>query len=218
MRAKALAKGQSVVNHEADTNALELPPDHQITMAKTAEWDLEKYRPLLLLQARQLQQDPRLLVRFGWSDLVQQTLLEAHHNRDDFRGPEGARIQWLRQILRNTAIDRAIHERAGRRDVHLEQTLGNVVADSSARIDNFLADRGSSPSERCQKEELLVHLAQAIEQLPIDQREVLVGRDLLGKPIREIAAGLKKSERAVAGLLYRAHKKLRELMAPFEER
>src|SRR5262245_55815749 len=173
--------------------------------------------PAPLLQARQLQQDRRLLVRFDWSDLVQQTLLEAHRNRNDFRGPEGARIQWLRQILRNTAIDRAIHERAGRRDVHLERTLGNVVADSSARIDNLLADRGSSPSERCQKEELLVHLAQAIQQLPNDQREVLVDRDLLGKPIRDIAAGLKRTEKAVAGLLFRARRELRRRMARFEE-
>src|SRR5262249_31043758 len=116
-----------------------------------------------------------------------------------------------------TAIDRAIHERAGRRDVHLERTLGNVVADSSARIDNLLADRGSSPSERCQKEELLVHLAQAIQQLPNDQREVLVDRDLLGKPIRYIPAGLKRTEKAVVCLLFGARRELRKRMARFEE-
>ena len=47
--------------------------------------------PAPLLQARQLQQDKRLLVRFDWSDLVQQTLLEAHRNRNEFKGPDGAR-------------------------------------------------------------------------------------------------------------------------------
>src|SRR5262245_29630094 len=103
-------------------------------MTKTADWQLEKYRPLLLLQARQLQQNPRLLVRGDWSDLVQETFLEAHRNIDGFKGKtEGERIQWLRRILTNTAIDQARRERAGRRDFHLEQTLGTVIADSSAQ-------------------------------------------------------------------------------------
>src|SRR5262245_9907444 len=177
-----VANNRRLVNHEAGTGALSLPLDHQITMARTADWHLGKYRPLLLLQARQLHQDPRLLLRFDWSDLVQQTLLEAHRSLDDFRGnSEGELIQWLRQILTNTAIDRARRECAGCRDFHLERTLGTAIGDSSARIDQCLADQGSSPSERCQKQELLVHLAQALEQLPFDQREVLVGRDLLGE-------------------------------------
>src|SRR5262249_13438882 len=117
MTAKALAKRQCGVNHEADTGALARPLDHQITMAKSAEGHLEKYRPLLLLQARQLQQNPRLLVRGDWSDLVQKTFLKAHRNLDGFKGKtEGERIQWLRKILTNTAIEHGRHERADRRD------------------------------------------------------------------------------------------------------
>src|SRR5262245_58867568 len=140
-------------------------------MVKTADWQLEKYRPLLLLQARQLQQDRRLLARFGWSDLVHETLLEAHDNLDGFKGQtEGELIQWLRKILTHTAIDRARRERADRRDFRLERSLVTAVSDSSARLDKFFADQGSSPSEHCQKQELLVHLAQAIEQLPPRQR------------------------------------------------
>ncbi len=185
-------------------------------MTKTVDRRLENYRPFLLLQARQLQQNRRLLVRFGWSDLVHETLLYAHRNLDKFMGPEGELIQWLRKILTHTAIDHARRERADRRDVRRERSLTAAVADSSARLDQFVADQGSSPSEHCQKQELLVHLAQAIEQLPTDQREVLVARDLLGKSIRDIATGLDKTEKAVAGLLFRARGKLRKLMAPFE--
>jgi len=187
-------------------------------MDSPASWTLGKYRPLLLLLARQLQQDRRLLVRFDWSDLVQQTLLEAHDNLADFHGKSEAElVQWLRQILTNTAIDRARRERAGRRDVQLERSLGAAIADSSARLDKFLADQDPSPSEQAQKQELLVHLAEAVEQLPSNQREVLVCRDFLGKHIKDIAANLGQTEKAVSGLLFRARRKLRQKLAPFEE-
>jgi RNA polymerase sigma-70 factor (ECF subfamily) len=188
-------------------------------MSTPANWHLERYRPLLKLQARQLQQDPRLLVRFDWSDLVQQTLLEAHGNLARFKGKtEGELVQWLRKILTHTVIDHARHERADCRDIRLEKSFQTAIEDSSARLDKLVADQAPSPSEQFHKQELLVHLAEAIEQLPQGQRDVLIARDLLSKSIRDIAADLELTEKAVAGLLFRARRKLRELMAPFEER
>src|SRR5262249_59634021 len=56
------------------------------TMTSLAEWSLERYRPLLRLQVRQFQLDPRLHRRFDSSDLVQETLLRAHAGRNRFRG------------------------------------------------------------------------------------------------------------------------------------
>ena len=182
-------------------------------------WQLERYRSFLLLQARQLQQDKRLLVRFDWSDLVQQALLEAHGDLGKFKGKtEAELIQWLRQILTHTAIDRARHDRAGRRDVRLERTLEMAVADSSACLDKFLAGRVPSPSEQIRKQEFQARLAEAIEQLPTRQRAVFIGRDVRGKSILDLAADLKLTRGAVVGLLNRAHRKLCQLMAPFEDR
>ena len=172
-----------------------------------------------MLQARQLQQDRRLLVRFDWSDLVQQALLEAHGDLGKFKGEtEAELIQWLRKILKHTAIDRARHDLAGRRDVRLERTLEMAVADSSACADKFLADPVPSPSEQIRKQEFQVRLAEAIEQLPLRQRDVFIGRDVLGKSMRDLAAELKVTEKAVAGLLDRARGKLCEVMGPFEDR
>jgi len=187
-------------------------------MVNGTNWQLAKYRPLLLLQARQLQQDRRLLVRFDWSDLVQQALLEAHGNLAQFKGKtEAELIQWLRQILTHTAIDRARHDHAGRRDVRLERTLEWAVADSSACLDKFLADRNPSPSEQIRKQEFQVRLAEAIEQLPPRQRAVFIGRKLLGKSIGDLAADLKLTKKAVAGLLSRGIEKLCQLMTPYED-
>jgi RNA polymerase sigma-70 factor (ECF subfamily) len=187
-------------------------------MVNGTNWQLAKYRSLLLLQARQLQQDRRLLVRFDCSDLVQQALLEAHGDLAQFKGKtEAELIQWLRQILTHTAIDSARHDRAGRRDVRLERTLEMAVADSSACLDKFLAGRSPSPSEQIRKQEFQVRLAEAIEQLPPRQRDVFIGRDVLGKSILDLAADLKLTREAVVGLLNRAHRKLCQLMAPFED-
>ena len=97
-------------------------------MFNGTNWQLAKYRPLLLLQARQLRQDKRLLVRFDWSDLVHETLLEAHRDLGKFKGKtEAELIQWLRQILTHTAFDRARHDRAGRRDNEIRPDIVSAL-------------------------------------------------------------------------------------------
>ena len=55
-------------------------------MAAPGEWHPERYRDLLLVVARQIKIDPRLRRRFDASDLVQETLLKATQNLDQFRG------------------------------------------------------------------------------------------------------------------------------------
>ena len=56
-----------------------------------------------------------------------------------------------------------------------------------------------------------------VEQLPPRQRDVLIGRKLLSKSLGDLAADMKLTKKAVAGLLARAMQKLCELMAPCEE-
>ncbi len=61
---------------------------------------LEDFRSYLLLLARmQLDAGPRN--RIDPSDVVQQTLLEAHAKADQFHGDDSALAAWLRQALVN---------------------------------------------------------------------------------------------------------------------
>jgi RNA polymerase sigma-70 factor (ECF subfamily) len=182
-------------------------------MSPSPDWDLDRYRPLLRLQVRQMQLDPRLQRRFDSSDLVQETLLRAHGNLARFRGTtEGDLVKWLQEILTNVVTDEVRKARARKRDLALEQSLEAVMAESSARLAEYLASSQPSPSRQAERQELLLRLAAAIDQLPEDQRDVLIQRDLLGASVSQIAEQLGRTEKSVAGLLLRGRRKLRELL------
>lgn len=186
-------------------------------MAEASHWQPDRYRPLLHLQVRLLRLAPQFRRRFDSSDLVQDALLKAHQFRGRFRGTTDAEwMAWLHEILRNVVADRVREAMAGKRDLRLEQSLQVAVDESSSRIERFLSDDGSSPSEQAERGELLMRLASAIEQLSPEQRDVIVRRDLRGEPVDQIAQQLGRSEKAVAGLLFRGRHKLRELLADFE--
>jgi RNA polymerase sigma-70 factor (ECF subfamily) len=183
-------------------------------MGESKGWRLERYQALLRLQFRQVQLDPRLRRRFDESDLVQEALLRAHQNLADFRGEnEGALVQWLEQILANVLTDAVRRERAQKRDVALEQSLDAVLNESSTRLRGYLAADEASPSEQAERHEQLLRLAAALDQLPEDYRDVIIQRDLLAAPVEQIATQMGRTARSVAGLLLRARRKLRELLA-----
>jgi RNA polymerase sigma-70 factor (ECF subfamily) len=84
--------------------------------------------------------------------------------------------------------------------------------ESSLRWQAWLADGQTSPSQKAEKNEDLLRLANALEKLPAPQREAVVLHHLQAMSLAELAKYLGRSEPAVAGLLHRGLKKLRELL------
>jgi RNA polymerase sigma-70 factor (ECF subfamily) len=174
--------------------------------------DLERFREYLLLLAR-LQLDPRWQAKLDPADVVQQTLLQAHQARDQFRGQSaGEQAAWLRQILARVLANVARDLGRAKRDVGRERSLEAALEESSARLEGWLAAEQSSPSESVERHERLLRLAEALAQLPKDQREAVTLHHLQGWSLAELAKHLGRSEAAVAGLLHRGFKKLRELL------
>jgi RNA polymerase sigma-70 factor (ECF subfamily) len=102
--------------------------------------------------------------------------------------------------------------RRGKRDVARERSLQDDVDRSSARLADCLAVDHSSPSRRAVRNEDLLRLADALEKLPSSQRDAIVLHHLQRWTLAEVAAELKRSEAAVAGLLHRGLRRLRELL------
>ena len=174
--------------------------------------ELEGFREYLLMLAR-LQLDPRWQAKLDPSDIVQQTLLQAHQARDQFRGHTTAeRAAWLRQILARVLSNAVRDLSRDKRDLGRERSLEAALEASSARLEAWLAADQSSPSESVERHEQLLRLAEALAELPHDQREAVTLHHLQGWSLAELAKHLDRSESAVAGLLHRGFKKLRDIL------
>jgi RNA polymerase sigma-70 factor (ECF subfamily) len=178
----------------------------------TDEWPLERYGDYLRLLAR-LQLNRWLRAKLDPSDIVQQALLQAHAKRAQFRGrTEAEWLAWLRAILANVLATAARRFGAEGRDLRRERSLEAEFNLSSTRLAHLVAADQSSPSERAVREEELVRLAHALACLPPDQQRVVELHYLKGLPVVETAQLMDRSQPAVAGLLFRGLKRLRELL------
>jgi RNA polymerase sigma-70 factor (ECF subfamily) len=164
---------------------------------------------LLLLARLQLGPAPR--GRVEASDVVQETLLEAHRQREQFRGTtDAARAAWLRRLLTGKLADALRRAHAVKRDAAREQSLEAALGQSSARLESLLAADDSSPSDQAQRHERAARLAEALETLPEAQREAVELRHCLGWSLDAISAHLGRTPAAVAGLLKRGLQQLRD--------
>jgi len=178
------------------------PPGH--------DQQLDRFRSYLWLLAR-LQLDPRLGGKVDPSDIVQQTFVKALQGLEQFRGQTDAELAaWLRQILARTLANALRDLHRDKRDVRRELSLESAVGQSAARLEGWLADIQSSPSERAERNQRLLLLSQALEQLPQAQGEAIILHHLHGWTLDETAAHLGRTAAAVAGLIKRGMKQLRE--------
>ena len=131
-------------------------------------------------------------------------------NELDFsgKGPFG----WLCEIAQRKIIDADRKFSAQKRAAHKEIGIHGSPDQSQIGIANLLVASITSPSAAFSRNQKEFKLLQALEEMPKDQRTVLQMRYGEGKPTKEIAAVIGKTDGATRVLLTRAMKKLKSLV------
>jgi RNA polymerase sigma-70 factor (ECF subfamily) len=173
---------------------------------------LETYRNYLRLLAR-TGLGVSLRGKADPSDLVQEALLKAALHFGQFRGAGDAELAgWLRQILARCLNDLVRRYRTDGRRAGREQSLEQLLNQSSEAMGRIVATEGPSPSASAERRDLAVVLSDALAELAEDQREVIVLHHLEGLGWDEVAQRMGRSRGAVRMLWTRALKQLRPLI------
>lgn len=122
-------------------------------------------------------------------DLTQETFIKAYQALPRWR-PEARFHTWLLQIARNTTLD-ALRQRLRRPEDTLEEHAQ-------------LADPGPSPLQHLESGRRLALLEQLLARLPLEQREILLLREVEGLSYTELAAALGINSGTVKSRLARA--------------
>lgn len=171
--------------------------------------NLDDCRPYLrLLAATGLKQ--QLRAKLDPSDIVQQTLLQAHNAKDQFQGSTEVQFfAWLKRILTRNLIRAARDLGREKRDIEREQSLEATLQASWLKVEQVLARSGTAPVDRMQNQEEQNRMCDAVARLPDAQRIAVELHHFLGWPISQVAEEMQKTPVAVSGLLKRGLKTLR---------
>jgi len=124
---------------------------------------------------------------------------------------------WLYTIARNLCTDharRAVHRRASSLDAPVRPMAG----DSSGPIlVDRVAARDAGAEGEAMDRQLRMHIDQAVDLLPPDQREVFLMREVMDLSFAEIAQAVGATEPTVKSRMRYALEKLRQALAAFHE-
>ena len=141
-------------------------------------------------------------------DVAQEAILRAYRKLGSFRG-DAKFSTWLIAITLNEARTRLREEKRSQLD----------SLDSSDQLEGSytpatLTDWRELPSEALEREEIRALLQQAVAQLPVAFREVVVLRDMEELSVNETAKALGISVSLVKVRLHRARLLLQKMLAP----
>jgi len=194
--------------------AATLGSSHPLPDGERTRWLLEHEHRLRVLARLEIAR--RFGGKFDPSDVVQQTLMEAWQGWERMQArDEPQRIAWLRQILAHQ-LARFVrhHEGTQMRDIARERSIELSIDQSARRLDAFLIAQDPSPSQVVAAQEQLERLAEVLERLPDDYRQVILLRNLQELSHQEVAERMGRSEAAVRMLWLRALAALSAALKP----
>ncbi len=174
---------------------------------------LTSYRKYLVFLARS-QVHHHMQAKVDPSDVAQEVCLAAHASIREFQGGTSEEFAgWLRGILTNIlAMQMRKYLGTQKRDPRLEQALQQRLASASGFLQSGIAGDFTSPSQHFARNEAFLRLAEALERLPEDYRQVIVLRHVEALPFAEIARVMQRSVDSVEKLWVRGLAKLKQSM------
>ena len=142
-------------------------------------------------------------------DHVQEVLLRAWRSRDSFQGRASLRA-WLYRIATNVCLDtRRRHRRQPMTPANGPDTLSVTSMPwlqpyPDALLDELISDQPGPEAQALTRESISLAYLTAIQLLPARQHAVLILRDVLDWPAREVAELLDSTVPAVKSALQRA--------------
>lgn len=171
---------------------------------------LSRYRKYLVFLARS-QLHHHMQAKTDPSDMAQEACLAATANIANFRGKSAEEFAgWLRGVLTNVIAMQVRHYLGTKkRDARLEQALVERLSNASGFLQSGLAGDVTSPSQHFARNEAFLQLAEALEDLPEDYRQVIVLRHVDALPFSEVSKLMGRSIDSVEKLWVRALGKLK---------
>ena len=138
------------------------------------------------------------------ADMTQEAFIKAYRALSGFRG-DSKFSSWLYRIASNVCLD-FLRSRSR----HPQVSLSTVDEDDRATFE--LPDMRQNPEEQLMKKLGMEAVRRGLEQLPEQQRQILVLRELGGLSYAELAQTLGLEEGTVKSRIFRARKRLCALL------
>ncbi|HUX88108.1 MAG TPA: sigma-70 family RNA polymerase sigma factor [Chloroflexota bacterium] len=139
-------------------------------------------------------------------DVTQDAFWSAYRHLDQFKG--GSFRAWLLRIVTNASYDLLRARQRNARD-SLDQMMDETSFDAP--------DPGDLPEALVLRQETMQTLEEAIQQLPFEQRSVIVLCDVQGLSYEETAAALQINSGTLKSRLSRARRRLRDSLVQRRE-
>ncbi|CAN5389224.1 RNA polymerase sigma factor [soil metagenome] len=155
-----------------------------------------------------------LRLRSAAEDVVQDTFVRVVQNAADFKH-EARFTTWLYTIARNLCID---HMRKGalRKHPSLDESRSSADGEGPS-LGEQLPDSRASVEREATGTELKAKIAAAVEELPDEQREVFLMREVANLPFKEIADITGVPENTVKSRMRYALERLQTALCDYEE-
>jgi RNA polymerase sigma-70 factor (ECF subfamily) len=147
-------------------------------------------------------------------DLLQEVFLRIIQRAEDFRG-DSKFTTWLYTIARNLCIDQ-IRKTNLRRTVTLNGPSGSIENGHRREVTPQVVDRKPSVDRHTTSKRLREAIADAVEILPEEQREVFLMRQVQNMSFQEIANVVGVSENAIKSRMRYALEHLRKILTDCE--